>query len=1017
MSNSGKVKCTCGWSWNKSDSSKKDMYICHECGRDNSNNMQNGGWLDSYEDGGTMQEHQENYNNSEVSLPEGFVGMGNNTKGRNYSPAWGGQFEDGGELIPMAQNGRATAADSLDVYNRSLKIDAYYNNLRKKGWYKKPKITDVSWLTSKDLKEELKRINKETVDTYNDQSKQDSDDSYLTKMYPNKNIKETNLKALAEHKKLTRGTRYAMKDLYPNAIDPVAPTTVVDTRIIPKEVIDYDMRGDSNDISVTPPGGSITGLYRYDPLSVKPWNMLTDAEKKLRVKKYGTDGVPKSYINASKDKLNKDPKPDKKPNPNKKLNIDPKPKQEVVQPDLPRVEAINLPPMQQLGSMSAPTTSDVVREPKSYNVSRKTYNMKGLNDYYTTDEEGVDYERAMLQKSAADAYNRDILKRYGPQNEYRTPKSAADAAERLKQLRSEVEITPNYQMGGSVYPVNYVPEAQMGASIPGAVGFSYARTQSPAPSNGKYAKKTMASAQNGQEMKYYQEGLDFKPKTISKDGAWLNKYDVAQDGKKAYPEFKKIVAKSEEEKLRESLKERPRAVVKESIQAPKLPSRKNIKESTLTKKGAVTRDSKGVVVLPNEQGVYEPYSPEVGEVSKYTPQSTASKTWEVLTNPLTAVGYGVRNQRLPDNFSLGDRSNLDMATDVINPAFYINEASQFVKNTGSGLMNTAQGNFSDGAVDFLGAGLNVLSAVPLAKGAKPLLNKAGRALGTESGLLSNAYKYNPLAFKPNESNYYRQVSKEAIDDALSSKLIREKGEVVSPENYTKFQDQLEDLAGTKEYLNYEDKYRAMSNNSHGPMPYFQKGELFYGDKPLLKVREKGTPISERRTVKLNHLIESNYSPENFQNSYGYKMGLGNPDEVGAVGILKPDPSLRDLENFNLYKKDWLQGYKQIPKQEDGGVIKDDMGQWNHPGEITEIGSPYITMQGVPYPVLGISDTGDMQMMYPEEDYEFDGESVTEYPMAKNGIRQEQKSLQNLDNLTNFTNYNKPQPGGWLNKYN
>jgi len=41
--NSGKVKCTCGWSWNKSDSSKKDMYICHECGRDNSNNMKNGG--------------------------------------------------------------------------------------------------------------------------------------------------------------------------------------------------------------------------------------------------------------------------------------------------------------------------------------------------------------------------------------------------------------------------------------------------------------------------------------------------------------------------------------------------------------------------------------------------------------------------------------------------------------------------------------------------------------------------------------------------------------------------------------------------------------------------------------------------------------------------------------------------------------------------------------------------------------------------------------------------------------
>ena len=82
---SGKVKCTCGWSWNKSDSSKKDMYICHECGRDNSNNMKNGGWLD-------------NYNDSQASAPEGMVGDGYSNVGRDYSPAWGGQFEMGGSI-------------------------------------------------------------------------------------------------------------------------------------------------------------------------------------------------------------------------------------------------------------------------------------------------------------------------------------------------------------------------------------------------------------------------------------------------------------------------------------------------------------------------------------------------------------------------------------------------------------------------------------------------------------------------------------------------------------------------------------------------------------------------------------------------------------------------------------------------------------------------------------------------------------------------------------------------------
>ena len=97
----------------------------------------------------------------------------------------------------------------------------------------------------------------------------------------------------------------------------------------------------------------------------------------------------------------------------------------------------------------------------------------------------------------------------------------------------------------------------------------------------------------------------------------------------------------------------------------------------------------------------------------------------------------------------------------------------------------------------------------------------------------------------------------------------------------------------------------------------------------------------------------------------------------------------------------------------GSVIKDDMGQYNHPGEITEIGSNQITMQGVPYPVLGISDTGDTQMMYPDQEYQYDGESVTEYPMMKEGGGLQ---LTKLDQLLNFTNYNNKQPGGWLDKY-
>ena len=75
----------------------------------------------------------------------------------------------------------------------------------------------------------------------------------------------------------------------------------------------------------------------------------------------------------------------------------------------------------------------------------------------------------------------------------------------------------------------------------------------------------------------------------------------------------------------------------------------------------------------------------------------------------------------------------------------------------------------------------------------------------------------------------------------------------------------------------------------------------------------------------------------------------------------------------------------LSKYENGGVIEDDRGQWAHPGKITKINSNKITMKGVNYPVLGISDTGDKKMMQPGvENYTYDGSSVTEYPMAQEG---------------------------------
>ncbi len=89
-------------------------------------------------------------------------------------------------------------------------------------------------------------------------------------------------------------------------------------------------------------------------------------------------------------------------------------------------------------------------------------------------------------------------------------------------------------------------------------------------------------------------------------------------------------------------------------------------------------------------------------------------------------------------------------------------------------------------------------------------------------------------------------------------------------------------------------------------------------------------------------------------------------------------------------------------------INDNQGQYNHPGKVTKINSPNITMTGVPYPVLGVSDLGHTQLMQPEGQYAFNGSNVTEYPL--NGGNQNKGQLKKLTQLTDFSNNNNMEQG-------
>jgi len=109
--------------------------------------------------------------------------------------------------------------------------------------------------------------------------------------------------------------------------------------------------------------------------------------------------------------------------------------------------------------------------------------------------------------------------------------------------------------------------------------------------------------------------------------------------------------------------------------------------------------------------------------------------------------------------------------------------------------------------------------------------------------------------------------------------------------------------------------------------------------------------------------------------------------VGINAIILPNPNYHTPKGNRFLPRKEEGGW--LDKYEDGGnindnedIITDPRGQWAHPGEITKIPSGDITMQGVPYPVLGVDNLGNQQLMHPGLDYTFPGQSVTEYPQMQ-----------------------------------
>ena len=70
------------------------------------------------------------------------------------------KFKNNG-ILPMFQPGgfvaKPTASDSLAVMNSALAVQKYYDNLTKKGWYKKPVVSKRASHFDKKLLDEIEK--------------------------------------------------------------------------------------------------------------------------------------------------------------------------------------------------------------------------------------------------------------------------------------------------------------------------------------------------------------------------------------------------------------------------------------------------------------------------------------------------------------------------------------------------------------------------------------------------------------------------------------------------------------------------------------------------------------------------------------------------------------------------------------------------------------------------------------------------------------------------------------------
>lgn len=178
--------------------------------------------------------------------------------------------------------------------------------------------------------------------------------------------------------------------------------------------------------------------------------------------------------------------------------------------------------------------------------------------------------------------------------------------------------------------------------------------------------------------------------------------------------------------------------------------------------------------------------------------------------------------------------------------------------------------------------------------------------------------------------------------------------------------------------------------------FYKKGMQSGGNAFLPKKTVEGfemisiTPLDQFNILQDNTSIKPKIKPEN-------KEALLNSPIYKKFRQIEDNRDKQIKNNYDAFlegKEPYIMdfGPKENLLKKHGGIIEDDMGQYNHPGKITKINSNNITMKGINYPVLGISDINDIKLMKPNKNYKFKGSTVTEIPLVKKGKKLKKAQL-------------------------